>query len=304
MSETPTNVVNATPGDPEPVIRNDQAVIDVAMAATEGQDVTGTGVTAFVAPAGAGIALVDRDTDDHHRRAGDKPRRSVAGATTVRDESSLVLLVKRWSEWEDTGIVYADPVTRTVVAVCNDDWNGNGSDSGGELYGWRDRRIALALVHTPEWQRWAALDRKMMPQEAFAEHIEASAEDIRFPTAADMLEVAQTMKATIGVNFGSSVRLNNGQRQFTYTEDVQGVAGGRSGSMEVPDEFELALVPWQGRADAPFSVTARLRYRISPQGLTVGYVLKDVERILRVSFDQDVVAPIREAGLSVVHGTP
>lgn len=293
-------------GDPEPVIRNDQAVIDAAVASTAGQDVE-DGVTAFVVPAGGSVAVIDRATDEHRQLAGLNPRRSVAGTITVRDETSLIELVRRAGR-DDSTVVYADPVTRQVVAVLDDDWDARGGDSGGtadggELFGWRNRRLQLALVHTPEWRRWADLDRKMIPQQTFAEHIEESLEEIRVPSAADMLEVAQSLQANMGVQFQSGVRLRDGQRQFTYREETQGTAG-RNGTLEVPDEFELALVPWQGRSSAPFVVKARLRYRIGASGLSIGYVLVDVERILRTAFEEDVVAPIREAGLTVVHGTP
>lgn len=297
-----------SPGDPAPILRNDQALIDVAVASTQGTDVTDPGVIAFPTTAGGGVAVIDRDSDELHQRAGHNPARSVAGTTVVRDEKSLIEVVTRWADHDNRSVVYADPLERDVVAVLDDDWDAGGSDSGGpgptgSLYGWRRRRVRLELVHTTEWERWAQFDRKMLTQEQFAEHVEESLEDIRDPSAADMLEIAQTLQATTGVTFRQSTRLASGQRQFTYAEETQAQAGA-SGTLVVPEQFELALVPWQGRDDAPFEVHARLRYRIGGTGLRIGYVLMDVERILRTAFRDDVITPIRAAGLKVVHGTP
>jgi uncharacterized protein YfdQ (DUF2303 family) len=304
MSAPDTRLAGGTAaGDPEPLTRNGQAWVDLAQSAAEPALLEPGDYAALVVPPGGSVVTVDRDTDDHRRRSGKGPGRSVGGTTTVRDEQSMIELVKRWPDWSDQSITYADPVNRSVVTVLNDDWDANGNDSGGNLHGWRDRRVQLALTHTPEWQRWAALDRKMLPQQTFAEHIEDSLEDIRSPSAADMLETAQTLVATVGVNFRSQTRLRDGNRQFTYEESTEGQAG-RAGDMAIPDEFELGLVPWQGRDARPFIVKARLRFRIQPTGLLIGYVLVDVERILRAAFEEDVVKPLREAALTVVHGTP
>jgi uncharacterized protein YfdQ (DUF2303 family) len=160
----------------------------------------------------------------------------------------------------------------------------------------------LELVHTPEWERWANRDGKVMTQQAFAEHIEDCLGDIRNPTAADMLEVAQSLEARTDVAFRSGVRLANGQRQFTWVENTEAKAGG--GTLEVPAEFELGLVPWIGRAQIPFKVMARLRYRVSPDGLMLGYKLVDTERILRKAFAEDIVAPIAGADITIVEGRP
>jgi hypothetical protein len=291
-----------SPADPNPVIRNDQAILDAGLALAEGTDVTEPSVTAFPVPAGGGVAIVDRNTDEHRRKAGLHPLRSVADTTVVNDEQGLIALVDRWPH-PDKVVVYADAIKRTVVAVLDYDHDAAGGDSGGDVFGWRKRRVQIALVHTPEWEAWAAFDRKMVPQATFAEFIDEHLEDVRHPSAADMLEIAQSLEATTGVQFRQATRLQDGQRQFTYNEDTNASAG-PGGQLVIPDEFTIALTPWQGRAEAPFEVRARLRYRIASTGLAMGYVLMDVDRILRAAFRDDVVAPIRAAGLTVVNGTP
>lgn len=281
-----------TPG--EPLGRDLQAVVDAAVTSVAPAHVGVGEVLAFVVPAGGRLATVDRDGEADLLAAGLPPRRSVAGTTTVYDERGLIELAERWGDFSST-VVYADPVGRQVTAVLDDDRDGTGP-------GWRARRVRLNLVHTPEWERWARIDGTLLSQHEFAEHVEACLEDIRTPTAADMLEIAQSLEATTDVTFQSGVRLASGQRQFTYREDTTASAGG--GDLTIPDVIELGLVPWQGRDARPFLVKARLRYRVSPQGLRLGVVLVDVDRILRTAFEDDVVTPIREAGLRIVNGTP
>ncbi|HEY6012670.1 MAG TPA: DUF2303 family protein, partial [Candidatus Limnocylindrales bacterium] len=197
-------VVGLTPGDPEPVVRDLQAVIDAATAAALPTIVEPGQVAAFVVPPGGGLAYLSRDTDEDRRREGLGPAISQAGTTVVRDESAIVTLAERWGHPQSV-LVYADAVSRKVTAVLDD-------DPGGGQYGWRDRRVQLDLVHTPEWVRWAAIDGKLLSQVDFAEHVEACLEDIRSPSAADMLEIAQTLEATVDVTFRSGVRLRDGQR--------------------------------------------------------------------------------------------
>lgn len=286
--------------DREDVIhRSDQAIIDVAVASAVPHALEGGKRYAVAVPAGGDVKELNLDLDEYRNR----PRR-LKGETVVRDEQSLILLctelgTKVAGQKAGEGVttrVYADAADRSVVAVLNDDVDSTNP-------GWRDRRVRLVLAHTPEWQRWAALDGKLMSQQAFAEHVEACLDDIREPDAASMLEIAQTIEATTNVDFRSQVRLTSGQRQFTYAENTDARAGS-GGTLTVPEQFVLGLTPWAGRDAKPFRVEARLRYRITPGGLTLGYKLIDTERILRTAFEEDVVKPIREAGLTIVNGTP
>lgn len=222
---------------------------------------------------------------------GERPRRTTAGITKVRDEKSLIDVCNKLGS--DVR-VYADPVARAVIAILNDDQT---SDTAG----WRDRRVVLELWPTPEWVDWNDSDNKLMSQRAFAEFIEDHLVDIFEPAAADMLELAQDLEATQSATFASGVKLQSGARQFEYRETTEATG---PGIMLVPSMFKVALTPWQGREGAPFEISARLRYRVSPQGLQLGYKLVDVDRILTTAFNNDIVEPIRSAGLDVVLGTP
>lgn len=222
--------------------------------------------THFVAPDGYQVVTVDTDTEQWL----DQPRRKT-GQVEVRDaESFLAYFTKHATPAAE---VYADEDNGRVVAVLN--------ASSKEQAEWGDHCLVLALKHTPAWLRWTRPDGKLLGQVAFAEHIEAGLPEIVEPDAAHMLELAQTFEATKGVDFESSQRLSSGERQFTYKETISAKAG-QKGHITVPTQFVVALAPWRG--GPAYRVTARFRYRISPEGLQLGYVLDRVEDVLEGAF--------------------
>lgn len=160
--------------------------------------------------------------------------------------------------------------------------------------GWGDFTGELTLRHTPEWLHWASHDSRLTTQIEFAEHIEDGQDQIVDPAAADMLEIAQSFEAHNQVNFKQANRLVNGERQFTYEEQLDAKAGSK-GSITVPDRFTLMLTPFEG-ADS-YEIVARLRYKLRDGNLTIGYKLINPEDVLRKTF-ADVVKKI-EAGTSL-----
>jgi len=171
----------------------------------------------------------------------------------------------------------------SVTAIIN----AHGSNGAA----WEDHRLHYVVQQTPAWKVWAAHDGKLMGQGEFAELIEERMVDVVRPVAADMLELAQTFEATIGVKFESSKLLDSGQRQLEYREQVDARAG-QAGRMEIPKDFDIAVAPFEG-AD-PYRVTARLRYRINDGVLRLGYKLERPEDVVRSAFT-DVVDIIRAA---------
>lgn len=111
---------------------------------------------------------------------------------------------------------------------------------------------------------------KMMPQGAFAEHIEDGLDEIADDGAAMMLELAQTFHANTGVAFKSSTILASGQRQIQYEETTTAKAG-QKGDITIPQEFVIGLAPFEG-SDA-YRVRARFRFAVRDGSLSIGYKL-------------------------------
>lgn len=275
-------------------IENTQAVIDTATRAAEPTVLDRTErFHSVVVPAGGTLEVIDLEKQlDRYR---ERPRRK-QGTFRVHDAESFVSYLGKHGLPESE--VWADVTTSNLIAVVNAhateailDEPGADAVDADQGAGWADHRVEYAVRPTQAWTTWLSSDGKLLDQNSFAELIEDRAVDIVAPAAADMLELAQTFQATIGVSFESSKLLSSGQRQLEYKETVDSRAGHR-GRLEIPKEFTLGLVPFEG-AD-PYKVTARFRYRITDGQLRIGYRLERPQDVMREAF-LGVVDKVSEA---------
>ena len=124
---------------------------------------------------------------------------------------------------------------------------------------WGEHTAKLTLQTTPEWQRWLGSNAKPFEQAAFAEFLEDNVRDVVKPSGAELLEVALTLQAAKKVAFRSGIRLQNGEHQLTYVEEIAGQAGA-TGQLQVPERFTIAVAPFEGTD--PVEIEVRLRYRL------------------------------------------
>lgn len=124
---------------------------------------------------------------------------------------------------------------------------------------WGRHVITLALEPSREWLTWTKASGKNMDQVTFAGFLEDNLPDIAEPAGAAILQMASSLEVKKSVQFASSVRLDNGQHQLSYLEDIQGSS--TKGSLQVVDRFTLGLAPWRGLP--LYKVEARLRYRMA-----------------------------------------
>lgn len=266
---------------------NAQAVIDTATRAAEPWPLGDAGrFWSVVSPDGTVTVIDLEDHRDDHR---DAPRRKT-GTYSVDDSASFIAYLTKHGD-ADTE-VWADTAKAAVTGVLN-------ANEGG-VARFEDHRVVYAARPTDAWKAWLALDGRLIDQSTLAEHLEDRALDIIDPSAADMLELAQTFTATIGVNFESSKRLSSGERQLEYREQVDAKAG-RAGRLDIPEKFVLALQPYEG--SEKYKVTARLRYRITDGALRIGYRIERPEDIAREAFT-GVVTEIQGALADTVTATP
>jgi uncharacterized protein YfdQ (DUF2303 family) len=261
------------------------AIIDMAQNATEPDELDPEIVYGRVLPPGARHEVIDLEK---HLPA---PRRTKGVVNLVTDES----LSRYVNEYGLDGEIalYASHESWRVTAVLN--------HHRGEHTAWGDHRAVLHLKATTAWERWAALNGRLGPQTTFAQLIEDGIEDIVEPAGAEMLELAQSFQAHTRVEFKSQRRLDNGETQFTFVEEVDARAG-QQGTIQIPKEFVLGIAPFEG-CD-PYKVVARLRYRLNGGDLQIGYQLVRPEDIQRAAFD-DVVGRIEsETELTAFRGSP
>lgn len=148
--------------------------------------------------------------------------------------------------------------------------------------------VHYACPLSAEWQLWTKNNGAKMSQAAFAPFIEDNTPDIVDPPAADMLQVALQLQVHKSAKFESELRLDSGQRQLKYVEEVRGSVG--SGQMLIPGAFTLSIpVISDGER---IRIQARLRFRMTDGVLVIWYDLVRPEEILRDAVKR-VTAKIR-----------
>jgi len=266
--------------------KTDAAVIaDVALASAEPKPLEDDQRYVVTVPDGSRAQVLDRVPDAELL----VPRRK-RGTVQVLDVPSYVAQYGKHAG--DTTETFADPKAFTITAVLNAD------DADTPAH--RDHRLILSLKKTPQWLAWENVSGKMLAQVEFAEFLEERAIDVRQPTSAEVLELAQHFEAKTNVDFKSGDVLSSGQRQLVYEETVQAKAG-QKGDLEIPTQLELALQPFEG--GDTFKVIARFRYRINNGRLALGVALERPEDILKLAFTETCEVVGAETSATVLLGT-
>lgn len=252
----------------------------------------------YLAPAAeTGSRVID--VRNQIERTKDHPRRKT-GAVTLAQHDSFVAYLAKHGMLETE--LWADIDKDRVVAVINA--HGGSADHtirDEGLAGWGDHRATLQLVTTQDWRDWTDKSGVLMSQVDFAEFVEQHLPNFVRPSAADMLELAQTIKGHTKVSFESSKRVKSGETAIEWREDTAATAG-KKGSLEIPDTIDLGMQVYEG--GAPYKLTARFRYRIGGGQLVLGYVLERAGDVKRDAFAQVVQQVATDSAREVWHGTP
>ena len=261
-----------------------QTIVDTALRTVPPAELQPGKVYAF--HTATGVHKVDL-TGDGYR---DAPDRKV-GTTTVRDAVSLMAYFDKHADADSE--VYADAERLTITAVLD--------AHRPDAPRWNSHVVKLQLRTTEAWQQWLALDGKLVNQEQFAEFLEDHLPELLEPSAAEMLEIAQSIQAATKVDFQSGTRLATGERQFKFVETTTAKAGQR-GELTIPETFTIGLIPFEGSEG--YKLTARLRYRIVDTQLKIGYKLDRPGDIIRTAFGDVVTAIGEQIDQPVMNGTP
>lgn len=166
----------------------------------------------------------------------------------LRTADAFITYVKAFASSDAR--IYANEETLKLVGVLD--------HPSASSPAWGQHTPQLQLKATREWQAWLAASGKRLDQVAFAEFIENHLPEIAEPAGADLLAMVKGLDIRKAVQFQSSIRLDNGQVQLTYIEDVSGTAA--KGTATIYDTFVLGLAPFEGAPQ--YRLTARLRYRL------------------------------------------
>lgn len=193
----------------------------------------------------------------------------------------------------DNSLIVVNEKDRSVTAYL--DYHGPSRPS------WSTHSLSFSMQPTEEWQKWRANNGKRMDQVAFAEFIEDNMQDITSPDGAALLEVVMNMTSHRSARFASNIRLDNGQVQFTYEEEIKGKSS--AGTIEIQQIIGLGIQMYRG--GIMYFVDARLRYRVDEEkrGLSLWYDLKTPDRLEVDAFRKtvaDITAQIVGVGVANV----
>ncbi|MFZ6801962.1 DUF2303 family protein [Undibacterium sp. Di24W] len=187
--------------------------------------------------------------------------------------------------------IYANPEAQILTAVFN--------DNKEHAIGWRDHRATFKAELSREFANWMQHNKVQMPQESFAIFLEDNIADIVEPSGEVLLGVATSLQAKTEVAFNSAKRLDNGQVQFMYTENIDARAG--NGTLEIPREFALGIRIFKN-GDG-YKVKARLKYRLHSQNLKFWYELDRPENVIETAFKESI-EKAQASGYTVLFGSP
>jgi uncharacterized protein YfdQ (DUF2303 family) len=200
------------------------------------------------------------------------------GLVTLLDGPSFIAYVNEHKT--ETSAVYASLNPCKFVAVLDEHPR---AQSGKPA--WRDFRATFTPALSVEWTTWMAKNGQKASfdsTEEFAYFIENNMADFTDPPAAAMLEMALNFKVAQSVTYKAARRLQDGQVNLEYVNEVNGTAG--AGGVRIPEEFEIEIPIFAGLAEPPEKIKARLRYRLANGHLKLYYDLVRPEKILESAF--------------------
>ena len=257
------------------------AAIAAGMALSDPKALDPAELAYAVVPAGAQIQVFDRRSEP--------PVRIKATATFYEAASFCRYIIG----FKDGGSrIYGDEAKGTFLAIL--DYHQNSTAPR-----WGSHQALLTLRLTEPWKRWIGNNGKRMDQVTFAAFLEDNLPDIASPAGGELLDIAREFEVRRNVSFSSGVRLNNGQHQLAYQEDLTETA--KKGTVTVPEAFVLGIAPWFGVE--PYRVDARLRYRLQDGKLTLWYDLARLEDIVRAAFEDVRKFLGAQTGLDVLLGS-
>lgn len=264
-----------------------QVIADLSAATIGVQFIGERSIPFVVVPEGYTVEKLERLLPEPTRRRG---------ADLVRDVASFIAVVNRFKNAATTLYRRTRPEPRFLACF---------NDHSPEAPGWRDHCVVYECPISPEWHEWTKASGRSMSQTDFALFIERNLPDLVTmeggPTPAQMLEVSRTLQAKKKVNFASGTRLDNGEIQFRYEEQIEGTAG--KGDIKIPEQFHLGIPVFEG--GEPYAVVARLRYRIGERGeLSMWFDLERPHKIVEDAVLQLVAKVEVDTGLVPINGEP
>lgn len=203
---------------------------------------------------------------------------------TLHDRDSFVAYVNRYKT--EATRLFAEPgflaSGKAAVSAVLDYHRPDGPEHVAHI-------ATYAPRYSEQWQRWHKACSEPMRQAEFAEFIEECREDIREPSAAQLLDIVRTFKASKKAEFDSLTYQPNGSVKLVYDEKVHQQAGS---SGELPEKMTLGIpVYFRGTV---YAVPVFVRYRVG-QGAVVFQLKLDRADVIEDAAFAELTKAVAEA---------
>jgi uncharacterized protein YfdQ (DUF2303 family) len=215
---------------------------------------------------------------EHLDERDESPARAT-GVVKLRDANSFITYFNRQKRTES--LIYASLDPAKILGVIDDHLaydDALSGDHSAKGANWRAYRVEFAVPASREWKTWTGKDRQPMTQLELAELIEDNLPDIVSPDGSTMLSVALNFEASKEGNFVSATRLQDGSTNFVWKEDVNATGN----KIAMPSQITLSIPVFEN--GAPYSVDARIKYRVQNGTLKIWYELVRPHKVLEVAF--------------------
>lgn len=165
--------------------------------------------------------------------------------------------------------------------------------------GYADHVIAYTCPQADPWKLWNGLNGQLLGQVEFAEFVEQNLKDIVTPSGGELMQVALELRVHKTASFQSDIRLDNGQVQLRYEEEIKGET--KHKDMVIPTELKLALPVF---VDGPrYELFARFRYSMTDGKLKMGFQLIRPKDVYNAAVKEVTSAIVEGAkDVKLIHG--
>lgn len=292
-----------------------KAVIDFARQNVTPQVITVTDGKGLAAPVlvlpnanGLTASSVKAFLNDYRER----PERR-AGVATVGDITSFAEHVKRFADTDSVIFANPDPAKPSLVAVL--DYHRAGATADPRFGA---HRTSYPFPLSDEWKAWKNKNGVALTQKEFAEFIEDRIADIAdgysvsdsslqlagklggtFASPSKLVELSREFSVREGAAVKQATNLSSGEAQISY---VTAHTDDDGKPLKVPSLFLIQIPVF--RADAPYEIAVRLRYRVKEGKISWFFELYRADKVFDHAFNEACAKASSLTNLPVIVGTP
>lgn len=194
----------------------------------------------------------------------------------VTDRGSFLAEIDRRALIDNVSTVWGNRNNGTITVIYDEL-----SPNAERQYNRRGDQLQLQFIRSEDWRLFQAATGKLHTQDEFGDLLQSVGHLIVSHTAADLLEIVDSIRATSAGSFESRINRANGSQTLSYSEEVNASAG-RHGQLEVPRTVVFTAQPFEDYPE--FEIAADLRLRVSGNKLGLGLFPEPYDHKIRAAW--------------------